>query len=88
MASARLLLTAVCLHLYPLAGPDPTLADLHAFLVSLKGFEAWAWSALAESPLALAQYVAEDFKGGRDQGAEFALSLAIQGVTAKMHTFV
>lgn len=88
VCAARLILTAVCLHLYPLAGPDPTMADVRAFLVSLAGAESGAWNALSTSSLALVQYVAEDFEGGRRKAHQDAISLAIQAVTAKMHTTV
>jgi hypothetical protein len=88
LGAARLILTAVCLHLYPVVGPDPTLADLHAFLASLGRPDPSAWDALALSPLALVQYVSADFNSGRGKGPQAAISLAIQAVTAKMHTNV
>ncbi len=87
LGDARLLLTAACLHLYPVAGPDPTLADLHAFLVSLGRPEARAWKAMAASPLGLVQYVAEEFKGESARSGSAALSLAIRAVEAKTHAW-
>lgn len=86
LVGARLIVTAVCLHLYPVVGPVPTLADLHAFLVSLARPEASAWSAMADSPLALVQYASAEFNGGRGRQPQMALSLAIQSVMAKLHT--
>ena len=80
VGAARLLLTAVCLHLYPVAGPDPTLADLHAFLVSLARQEPSAWDAMTLSPLGFVQYVSDDFHGGLGQELQEAISLAIQAV--------
>lgn len=86
LVGARLILTAVCLHLYPVVGPDPSLADLHAFLVSLARSEAWAWIAMADSPLALVQYACAEFDGGGGRRPQTTLSLAIQAVEAKLHT--
>lgn len=86
--AARLILTAVCLHLYPLAGPDPTMADVRDFLVALAGSEASAWDALSASSMALVQYVAEEFEDGHRPAHHDAINLAIQAVAAKMHTNV
>jgi hypothetical protein len=86
LGAARLILTAVCLHLHPVAGPDPTLTDLHAFLMALARPSAEVWATLSRSSMALVQYASCDFNGGRGLRAQDALSLAIQAVEAKLHT--
>ena len=85
LGPTRLILTAVFLHLYPVVDPDPTLADVHAFLLSLATPDTHSWSAMAKSPLALVQYVAEDFNGGPGAETQSALSLAIKAVATKAH---
>lgn len=87
MGSARLLLTAACLHLYPVRGPDPTLADLHALLLALAASDPVAWGALTRSPLPVVQFAAMELEEGRGRGPQAAISLAIQSVMAKLHTF-
>jgi hypothetical protein len=83
--AARLILTAVCLHIHPVAGPDPTLADLHAFLIALARPSAEVWAALSRSSMALVQYASCDFNDGRGRRAQDALSLAIKAVKAKLY---
>ncbi|MBV9511640.1 MAG: hypothetical protein JO303_15310 [Caulobacteraceae bacterium] len=83
--AARLILTAACLHLHPITGPDPTLGDLRAFLRALAAADPNAWADLARSPLGLVQYVGQDFGGGDTPRAQAALALAVQAVTLCMH---
>lgn len=86
LASARLLLTAACLYLYPITGPDPALSDLQALLISLAASDPSTRAALARSAAGVVQYISMEFFDGRGLAQQEAISLAVEAVRQSMHT--
>ena len=76
LRAARLLLTAVCLHIHAGFGPEPNIGDLRALLVRLQDSAA-SWVSLSQSPIQFVRYAAaEVLDAGGALRPAFELALA------------